>query len=170
MSFEEMAQEVFQWLAQEHNNKWLLIFDNIDKEPLDEGGFDIMPYFPPSDHGSILITTRLAPLQRLGHAKKVGRMSEEEAVALLGQIMGNPLSYQQRTAPNFQQKRPRIELLETLDGLPLAILQAGQFINILNLTVETYIELYSSSKRDVMDMLSSDVSLHDAEKSSIRTT
>lgn len=170
MSLEEMAQEVLQWLAQEHNNKWLLIFDNIDKEPLDEGGFDIMPYFPQSDHGSILITTRLAPLQRLGHAKKVNRMSEEEAVALLGQIMGTPLSYQQRTSPTFQQKRPRNELLETLDGLPLAISQAGQFINTLNLTVETYMELYRSSKRDVMDMLSSDVSLHDAEKSSIRTT
>lgn len=42
------------------------------------------------DHGSILITTRLAPLSRLGRSKRVGRVSEEEeeAVGLLDEILG----------------------------------------------------------------------------------
>ena len=168
---EQMAEEVAQWLAQEQNNRWLLIFDNIDKEPSDEGGFDIVPYFPPKDHGSILITTRLAPLSRLGRGRRVGRMSEEEAVGLLGEILEESSSGQQRTWATRNQESPTMhELLETLDGLPLAISQAGRFINTLNLKLDTYLELYASSKREVMDMLSGDPHLHNAEKRSIRTT
>jgi hypothetical protein len=168
---EQMTEEVVQWLAQEQNNRWLLIFDNIDKEPLDEGGFDIVPYFPPKDHGSILITTRLAPLSRLGRGKRVGRMSEEEAVGLLDEILGESSSGQQHTWATRNQESPTIhELLETLDGLPLAISQAGRFINTLNLKLETYLELYTSSKGEVMDMLSGDSHLHGSEKRSIRTT
>jgi len=167
---EQMAEDVAQWLAQEQNNEWLLIFDNIDKEPSDEGGFDIVPYFPPKDHGSILITTRLAPLSRLGCSKKVGRMSEEEAVGLLDEILDQSLSGQQRTwATRDQKSHTMHELLETLDGLPLAISQAGRFINTLNLEVETYLELYTSSKREVIDMLSDASDMH-GEKRSIRST
>jgi tetratricopeptide (TPR) repeat protein len=170
---EKMVEEVTQWLAQEQNTRWLLIFDNIDKEPSDEGGFDVVPYFPPKDHGSILITTRLAPLSRLGRGKRVGRMSEEEAVSLLNEILGESSSWsgQQRTWAAGNKESPMMqELLETLDGLPLAISQAGRFINTLNLKLETYLELYTSSKREVMDMLPSDSYFHDIEKSSIRTT
>jgi hypothetical protein len=170
ISAEKMAEEVVQWLAQEQNNRWLLIFDNIDKEPSDEGGFDIVSYFPPKDHGSILITTRLAPLSRLGRGKRVGRMSEEEAVGLLDEILSQSSLGRQRTwVTRNQENQTTHALLDTLDGLPLAISQAGRFINTLNLEVETYLELYTSSKREVMDMLSTDSHLHD-EKRSIRTT
>jgi hypothetical protein len=168
---EKMVGEVTQWLAQEQNTRWLLIFDNIDKEPSDEGGFDIVPYFPPKDHGSILITTRLAPLSRLGRSKRVGRMTGEEAVNLLDEILGESSSYQQRTWVTRNQESPMMhELLQTFGGLPLAISQAGRFISTLNLKPETYLELYTSSKREVMDMLPSDSYFHDTEKSSIRTT
>jgi len=98
-------------------------------------------------------------------------MSEEEAAGLLDEILGESSSGQQRTWATRNQESPTTrELLRTLDGLPLAISQAGRFINTLNLKLETYLELYTSSKREVMDMLSSDSHLHDVEKSSIRTT
>jgi hypothetical protein len=168
---EKMVEEVMQWLAQNQNIRWLLIFDNIDRESSDEGGFDIVSYFPPKDHGSILITTRLAPLTRLGQGKRVGRMSGQEAINLLDEILGESSSGLQRTWLTQNRESPVMhELLETLDGLPLALSQAGRFINTLNLKLETYLELYTSSKREVMDMLPSDSYLNDAEKSSIRTT
>jgi NB-ARC domain len=171
ISPEQMVEEVGQWLAQEHNNKWLLIFDNIDKEPSDEGGFEIAPYFPPKDHGSILITTRLAPLSRVGHGKRVGIMSDKEAIGLLNEILGEESSDQQRASAARNQKNLTThKLLDTLAGLPLAISQAGRFINTLNLKLETYLELYTSSKREVMDLLSADSPLHYTEKGSIRTT
>lgn len=168
---EKMVEEVMQWLAENENTRWLLIFDNIDREPSDEGGFDIIPYFPPKDHGSILITTRLAPLARLGRGKRVGRMSGQEAIRLLDEMLGESSSSLQRTWLTQNRESPVMhKLLETLDGLPLALSQAGRFINTLNLKLETYLELYTSSKREVMDMLPSDSYFGDAEKSSIRTT
>ena len=167
---EHMIEEVLQWFTLEQNSNWLLIFDNIDKEPSDEGGFDITAFFPPKDHGSILITTRLAQLSRLGQAKRVGRMSNEEAVALLNQALGDSsLGLPQPWASGYQTSAWHA-LLKTLDGLPLAISQAAQFMNTLNLRPETYLNLYSSCKRDVIDMLSVDSHVVDAEKSSIRTT
>lgn len=57
-----------------------------------------------------------------------------------------------------------------LDGLPLAISQAGRFINTVNLRLETYLKLYTSLKRDLLDMLSSNSDLQDTEKGSKRTT
>ena len=165
---EKVAEEVVQWLALDQNSRWLLIFDNVDREPSDEGGFNVVSYFPPKDHGSILITTRLAPLSRLGCAKRVSQMSREQAAGLLDQILGDVLG-QGRSWAGYEDPATN-ELLATLDGLPLAISQAGRFINTLNLKPETYLELYNSSKREVIDMLSNDSVLHDAEKASIRTT
>ena len=168
---QDMAKKAMQWLAHEKNNSWLLIFDNVDKESSDEGGFDIIPLFPPRDHGSILVTTRLAPLSRLGNSKKVGRMSDEEAVELLDDHRGESVSYRKGGQTiSSQEVFARQALLKTLDGLPLAISQAGRFIKALNLRLETYLELYSSSKREVMDMLCNDSQLQDSEKGSIRTT
>jgi len=171
ISPQKMAGEVIRWLARKYNSSWLLIFHNIDKELSDEGSFDIVSYFPPKDHGSILITTRFAPLSRLGRSKKVGHMTDEEAIELLDRNLGMSLSSQQRLWASHNKESPATkQLLEILDGLPLAISQAGRFINTLNLKPETYLKLYTSSKREVMDMLSGDSYLYDSEKSSIRTT
>jgi hypothetical protein len=40
-------------------------------------------YFPHADHGSILITSRLANLQRLGANTKVGIVATEQGRAIL---------------------------------------------------------------------------------------
>jgi hypothetical protein len=167
---QEKTGKVLQWLAQERSSNWLLIFDNIEKESSDDGGFDLVPLFPPRDHGSILITTRLAPFSRLGPSKKVGRMSVEEAVQLLNGYLGEANWFQQEVISSHDQEHLTEELLMILDGLPLAISQAGRFINKVNLRVETCLELYTTSKRDVLGMLSSDSDLQDTEKGSIRTT
>lgn len=50
---QEKVEKALQWLAQEKNRDWLLIFDNIDKESSDDGGFDIIPLLPPREHGSM---------------------------------------------------------------------------------------------------------------------
>jgi hypothetical protein len=165
----KMAEEVVQWLTRPSNKRWLLIFDNVDKEPSDEGGFDIVPYFPAADHGSILITSRLVAISRLGQCKKVGRMSDDEATTLLGEMLGNMPGQQITVAPDSSKTSLIRALLDSLDGLPLAISQAGRFINALNIKVDTYLEWYISSKRELMDMISVSYLDQEAERS-IRTT
>jgi hypothetical protein len=58
------------WLSIAENNRWLIVFDNVDRDyqqkEIDRDAYDISDYLPDADHGSILITTRLATLKQLG--------------------------------------------------------------------------------------------------------
>ena len=64
--FDAIAKDVLQWFSQPSNNKWLLIFDNVDREysaqSEDSEAFNIKEYLPGADQGSILITSRLTSL------------------------------------------------------------------------------------------------------------
>jgi hypothetical protein len=80
-------QKLMTWLSREENARWLLIFDNVDREyqqpSVDPSAYDVKRYFPGADHGSILITTRLAKLEQLGDAQKVPKLNKLQAQAIL---------------------------------------------------------------------------------------
>jgi AAA+ ATPase superfamily predicted ATPase len=82
-----VIQEVMLWLAQEDNDKWLLIFDNVDqnygRHTSNAEAYDVKQYFSGVNHGSILITTRLAKLAQLGDSEQLGKVSLEQARAML---------------------------------------------------------------------------------------
>lgn len=54
LDFEQALARVHQWLSAKDNQRWLLIFDNHD----DPKEFEIRKYYPPANHGSIIVTTR----------------------------------------------------------------------------------------------------------------
>jgi hypothetical protein len=83
---EVAVRECQQWLSIPTNSRWLLIIDNVDRDHQDRDdsqAYDVKAYFPGADHGSILITSRLASLQRLGSSVKVGTVATEQARAIL---------------------------------------------------------------------------------------
>lgn len=59
-----------EWLSLEANTGWLLVIDNVDREwqvvqkEADAQAYDYKDFLPSVDHGSVLLTTRLARLQR----------------------------------------------------------------------------------------------------------
>lgn len=81
-----VVREVMSWLSRPDNRDWLVIFDNVDRESgvdnADPDAYDITRYLPGADHGSVLITTRLASLEQLGNSQKLGRFSREQTEAL----------------------------------------------------------------------------------------
>jgi hypothetical protein len=80
------VRECLQWLSLPSNHRWLLILDNVDRDYHDRDdlqAYNVEKYFPNADHGSILITSRLASLQRLGSKVKVGTVAAEQARAIL---------------------------------------------------------------------------------------
>ena len=87
VDLEAVMKGVLQWLSLPGNWKWLLVIDNVDREfrgsAKDEQGFDPKEAMPRSDHGSILITSRLSNLQRLGENFQLGRVNEAEAKEIL---------------------------------------------------------------------------------------
>lgn len=83
---EDAIAALHQWLSLKANRGWLLVLDNVDREWRGAGGrddpqaYDFNDFLPPADHGNLLITTRLARLQRTkaslrmsGVGKDVGR-------------------------------------------------------------------------------------------------
>lgn len=82
-----VVQEVMRWLAREDNNKWLLVFDNVDRDygrrTSDSNAYDVKQYFSGMNHGSILITTRLAKLEQLGDSARLGKVTLDQARAIL---------------------------------------------------------------------------------------
>lgn len=86
------ADEVLKWLALKGNDRWLLIFDNVDKEVTNDGGnngaYMVDSFFPVADHGSIIITTRLHLLQDLGDPILLGKMDDDNAFELLAESSG----------------------------------------------------------------------------------
>jgi hypothetical protein len=79
--------EVMGWLTQPDNTDWLVVFDNVDREynprNSDPSSYDIRQYFSGADHGSILITTRLARLEQLGNSRQVNKVDQVQAQAIL---------------------------------------------------------------------------------------
>ena len=70
-NIDAVVKEMLNWLARTDNNKWLLVFDNIDRDILnshDPLAYDVKRYFPDADHGSIVVTTRLTALERIGQS------------------------------------------------------------------------------------------------------
>lgn len=69
---ERLVQQALQWLSQQGNDRWMIVYDNYDDPRLPgiqcATGYDIRAYFPSRAQGSILITTR-SP--RLAFAKQL---------------------------------------------------------------------------------------------------
>lgn len=87
INVDDEVKALLDWLKLAPNFRWLLIFDNVDRD-YDPGcndteAYDITRYFPTADHGSILVTTRLERLEQLGTYQHVGKVSQDQAKAIL---------------------------------------------------------------------------------------
>lgn len=81
-----VVKDVMAWLARSDNTAWLLVFDNVDREYKRQGGdldaYDVKRYLSGADHGSVLVTTRLARLEQLGESQHLGKVSKEQGQAI----------------------------------------------------------------------------------------
>jgi hypothetical protein len=85
------AQEILKWFALKGNTQWLLVFDNIDMTSYEEESdqhteispYDITQYFPGSDTGSIIVTTRLQRLVSLGSPVPLRKLSILDGLLIL---------------------------------------------------------------------------------------
>lgn len=92
---ERVVEEVMRWFSQQGNSRWLLIFDNVDREypspSQDPEAYDVERFFPGADHGSILITSRLSPLAPLGASLKLTGVDQIQGRQILELRAGKAL-------------------------------------------------------------------------------
>ncbi|KAL2195223.1 acyl transferase/acyl hydrolase/lysophospholipase [Corynascus similis CBS 632.67] len=134
--------DVLDWLARPDNTDWLLIFDNVDQDA-DQGGetgiYNIQRYLP-DDHGSVLITTRLARLAQLGDSRQLRKVDKELSMSIFERWYGQELVMDETGQ----------EFVDLLDGLPLALAQAASYLRETKLDAATYVRFYKQQWADLM--------------------
>ena len=70
---------VLDWLRMAQNKDWLLVYDNYD----DIESYDVRDFFPGTQCGSIIVTSRRPDCARLGFGIRVELLSQVDALELL---------------------------------------------------------------------------------------
>ncbi|KAJ5987943.1 hypothetical protein N7481_003153 [Penicillium waksmanii] len=151
---EQRARHVIRWLALDGNSSWLIIFDNVDQYLPISGTvgdvYDIAEFFPPVDHGSILITSRLSSLIELGKSFPIRKLDSTNAIQLLLQKSGlSAITYE-----NLEDSPDTLALASRLDGLPLAIVIAAAFMRQTGTSITEYLQYYRESWTDLQSQSS----------------
>ena len=124
------------WMEQ--NSNWLLIFDNADQPKL------LKAFLPAQPQGHILLTSRAHSFDSLGILKpiEVEKMPLNEATEFLIERVAREL--------DDSEKECAEQLAKEIDGLPLALEQAGAYIHETSLTFKRYLANYQRSKLDLL--------------------
>lgn len=143
---------VEEWLRNRSNGRWLLIVDNVDNEAvLDEnngkGAFKMLSCIPKTDHGHVLFTSRYkkVAMKLAPDTVRIDNMPKSEALELLKVSL--------REQYDKDQNADAERLLEELSYIPLAIAQAAAYIRENENTIADYLELYTESEDNKMELL-----------------
>jgi len=115
---------------------WLLIFDNADDLAMVQG------FLPSGGKGHILLTTRAHATGRMAQRIEVAKMEPEEgALFLLHRATIIDPDAPLEAAPKTDQDIAR-KIVQAMDGLPLALDQAGAYIEETSCGLLGYLDLY----------------------------
>jgi len=131
------------WL--ENTTKWLLIFDNV------EDLLAINTLLPAKNVGHIIITTRIQATGTIAQSVIVEKMHEDESGLFLlrrAKVIINEASLDS-VAPSDAVKAK--EIVSLLDGLPLALDQAGAYIEETACGLAGYLERYQRQKLRLLE-------------------
>lgn len=127
---------VHQWLRV--NTHWLLILDNADDLTT------VRAFIPPVFGGHILLTTRAQMMGRIAYRIEIERMAIDEGTLFLLRRTGSiPRDAVLESAFDADREKTQ-EIVEIMDGLPLALDQAGAYIEETQCGLESYVDIYQS--------------------------
>lgn len=134
------VEAVKRWLK-EHRD-WLLILDNADDLAM------VSEFLPPVFGGHILLTTRAQAMGRLAHRINIEKMELEEGALFLLRRAGIIVESDVLDKASEAERSKAKEISQKMDGLPLALDQAGAYIEETSCSLADYLDLYE--KRGVM--------------------
>jgi tetratricopeptide (TPR) repeat protein len=138
----KVVAAVKQWLAT--HEKWLLILDNAEDLKI------VHDFMPLSETGHILLTTRIQTTGDIATSIEVNKMDEEEGMLLLlrrskALAINTPLNH---TSQEDQKSAQAI--VKQVGGLPLALDQAGAYIEETGCSLTDYLKVYTIYRRDLL--------------------
>jgi tetratricopeptide (TPR) repeat protein len=130
----EAVDAVKRWLK-EHKD-WLLIFDNADDLAM------VREFVPPVGGGHLLLTTRAHAMGRLAHRIELEQMEPEEGSLFLLRRAGIIEESDILDNASEAERNKAKEISQEMDGLPLALDQAGAYIEETSCGLADYLDLY----------------------------
>ncbi|KAG8699887.1 hypothetical protein FRC08_005055, partial [Ceratobasidium sp. 394] len=156
-------QDTITWLGSKRE-RWLLVFDNADDPSL-----GISSFMPRGDHGSILITTRLADMALLARGPRsacnVSNMDPAEALELL--LKTARIEHESITD---DEREEGIKLVQDFEHLALAVVHAGAYIWRSHLSIRKYRAMFTQQRQVTLDRYSEVLVKVDDYKKSVYTT
>jgi tetratricopeptide (TPR) repeat protein len=137
-----VIESVKQWLAL--HGKWLLIFDNVDDIKL------VSQFLPAKSNGHVLLTTQAQALSKIARKVAVDVMTPEEGALFLlrrANIIEPDTQLSSVDETDHAQARAISELL---GNLPLALDQAGAYIEETASSLSDYITLYNTERAQLL--------------------
>ncbi|GCF09954.1 helix-turn-helix domain-containing protein [Dictyobacter arantiisoli] len=132
-----MVDAVKMWLEQ--NTEWLLILDNVEDLEL------LREFLPQVGNGNILFTTRTLATGTLADSFELERMQIDEA-ALFLLHRAKILSIEENfDSAALVEQQAALKVAQLMDGLPLALDQAGAYIEETLCGVLGFLDLYRKS-------------------------
>ncbi|TMC22767.1 MAG: TIR domain-containing protein, partial [Chloroflexi bacterium] len=136
---EVITQAVKKWL--QTHGKWLLILDNADDLDL------LPPYIPPVHVGHILLTTRAWDMQRLAQRIDVETLANEQAALFLLRRAALVKPDIELSQISIEDRRLATQIAQELGGLPLALDQAGAYLDATGMSLSQYQEVYQQQRQ-----------------------
>src|SRR6266852_2320413 len=140
---------VQRWLTT--HSGWLLIWDNLEEMEL------MQRFLPPASRGAVLITTQRQALGTLAQGLELPTMTPEEGMLLLlrrakvlsPQVMSEQMH--QLAVSNPTEYAAARELVTVMGGLPLALDQAGAYIEETGCNLSDYLQRYESQRAQLLE-------------------
>ncbi len=134
---------VTHWLTS--HNDWLVIFDNVEDLELVKG------VLPPARCGSLLFTSRRQALGFAAQTLDMEQMTPEEGIRFLlhrARLLDPNAALDSLLAEDIALAR---EIVAAMDGLPLALDQAGAYIEATKCGLFDYLQLFRSAQLRLLD-------------------
>ncbi len=132
----KLVAAIKRWLEQ-CQDPWLLIFDNADDVSI------IGEFLPQRGNGSLLLTTRAHAVGSLAASLEVENMGLMEGTAFL-------LHRVQRQHVSDKERKEATTVVSALDGFPLALDQAGAYIEETECGFADYLQVYQDHRQALL--------------------
>ncbi|MGZ3644451.1 MAG: tetratricopeptide repeat protein [Ktedonobacteraceae bacterium] len=138
----QVVAAVKRWLSV--NENWLLIMDNADDLPM------ARQFLPTTHNGYVLFTTRDQAGGMIAASVEVEKLSLQDGTLLLlrwSNRLDRDKSLDQALAEDLAAAE---RIVKEMDGLPLALVQAGAYIVETACSLEDYLKLYKTHHKELL--------------------
>ena len=138
----KVVEAVVNWLSL--HTRWLLILDNADTLEM------VSEFMPSTEKGHIIITTRAQATGTVAQRIELEKMSKHEGTLFLLRRIKRLRVHATIDDVSLTMRNQAMAIVEAVDGLPLALDQAGAYIEETYTSLTDYLKLYTTRRKRLL--------------------